>query len=276
MRFHSLRIGDRSRNYIIAAGPFAKIDGSAALAAERKLGIVARNQLPARRTAQRTRFGLPRHAFIVDAARTSRMISAMHDAAAFVLAGGKSSRMGRDKSALILGDKTLLERAVEIARAANEQICIVGGEQVSDAAAWLGCLRISDVFSGQGPLAGIHAALESRHARDLNFVIAVDTPFVTQALVRFLVERAADSKALATLPEAGGRLHPLCGIYRQQFVARAHEALVKRRNKIENAIDSVGLQIISEYELVRGGFDPGQLANLNTPAEFAAAEASLL
>lgn len=204
------------------------------------------------------------------------MMAAMQQVAAFVLAGGKSSRMGRDKAALILDGTTLLQRAGEIAAAVSERVCVVGSaEWIAAAAAQLGCDVISDMFAGQGPLAGIHAALESASARELNFVLAVDVPFVTPALVRFIVERAASSAALVTLPETAGRLHPLCGVYRREFVPHARAALAQGRNKVERAIPAPALNVISEAELLKFGFDSEMLANINTPAEFAAAEARL-
>lgn len=198
----------------------------------------------------------------------------MRDVAAFVLAGGKSSRMGRDKAALVLGGKTLLERAVAMARVVSGDVCVVGsGISLTQAAALLRAPVIQDKFAGQGPLAGIHAALESSHARALNFILAIDMPFVTAHLISFLIERSAATGALVTAPQSGGKLHPMCAVYRREFAAYARNALAQGRNKIENAIDRAALKVIEENELLRNGFDPEQLANLNTPAEFAAAEA---
>ena len=204
------------------------------------------------------------------------MISQMQQVAAFVLAGGRSSRMGRDKTALVLDGKTLLQRAVEIAAAAGDRFCIIGaGESITAAAAQLGCPVITDVFAGQGPLAGIHAALESTYAGKLNFILAVDIPFVTPELVGFMVERAAASAALVTLAETAGMLHPLCAVYRPEFGSHARAALAEGRNKIDKAIPAAALNVISQAELLRLGFHPEMLANLNTPADFAAAEVRL-
>lgn len=201
----------------------------------------------------------------------------MSDVASFVLAGGKSSRMGCDKASLVLGGKTLLERAVDIARAASDEVCIVGStERLEAAAATLGLPIIADQFPGQGPLAGIQAALTSNMARELNVVVAVDTPFITPEFVIYLIERSrAASGREAVVARVGGRLHPLCGVYRRGFAARSELALKKQRNKIESVIETCKTLIIAENELVARSFSAEMFVNINTREEFTVAEAKL-
>ena len=76
----------------------------------------------------------------------------MGDVAAFVIAGGQSSRMGRDKAFLTLGGSTLLERALAVARCVSQEVTIVGQREKFAACGNV----IEDVYPGQGPLAGIH------------------------------------------------------------------------------------------------------------------------
>src|SRR5690242_16245466 len=80
------------------------------------------------------------------------------DVIAFILAGGKSMRMGHDKALLILDGQTLLERAVELARAVTNQVWVVGDCQKYSS---LGPV-IADVYAERGPLGGIHAAIASK------------------------------------------------------------------------------------------------------------------
>ena len=197
--------------------------------------------------------------------------------AAFVLAGGLSSRMGTDKAAMVLGGKTLLQRAVETASAASSRVCIVSsGERLAEEATQLRVCTISDRFRDQGPLGGIHAALTSGHSEDTNFVLAVDMPFVSPDVVRYLIGLAAVSSAEVTLPKAEGRLHPLCGVYRRSFAVHAEKALAQRRNKIEDAIPPAVLNVVAEDKLRFAGFDPGVFANLNTPEDFTRAQSRFI
>src|SRR6266849_3025762 len=92
---------------------------------------------------------------------------------AFVMAGGKSARMGEDKAFLRLGRCTLLAHALDLARAAAGSAWIVGNSGKFGAFGPV----IEDVYPERGPLGGIHAAL-TQTATDLNLMIAVDLPFL--------------------------------------------------------------------------------------------------
>jgi len=190
--------------------------------------------------------------------------------AAYVLAGGQSRRMRRDKALVLFRGRTLLEHALATARALDSAARIVGPYVRYGHLAEC----IADEFPGQGPLAGIHAALCHSEA-ELNVVLAVDTPLVTPALLRFLVLRATASAAVAVVPsvrdEKGReRLHPLCGVYRRVFAGAAEVALRDGRNQIEPVLRAMPLLVVSEAELNEHGFSAAQLRNLNTPEDFAA------
>ena len=181
---------------------------------------------------------------------------------AFVLAGGKSSRMGRDKAFLQLGDGTLLFRALEVAGAVAEKVRIVG-----DARKFAAFGQVTeDVYHGRGPLGGIHAALSSS-ATELNLMLAVDLPLVGPKFLEYLLLRARESAAMVTVPRAGGGLQPLCAVYRRGFAELAERSLREGKNKIDALFARVETQVIEEDELVRAGFSSAMFRNLNTPEE---------
>jgi molybdopterin-guanine dinucleotide biosynthesis protein A len=186
--------------------------------------------------------------------------------AAFVLAGGKSTRMGTDKAFVEFDGRTLLARALEVTRSVTSDVRIVGN------AAKFGAFApaVEDVFRGCGPLGGIHAALRASSAK-LNLILAVDVPFVPEALLRFLIERARGSDAIATVPQAEGGWQPLCAVYQQEFAAAAEKALEAGRYKIDALFDVVQTQRVGEEELMASGFSCGMFRNLNTPEELDAA-----
>jgi len=184
------------------------------------------------------------------------------DVTAFVLAGGKSSRMGSDKAFLHLGAETLLSHALSVAGAAAAEVRIVG-----DAKKFAAFGRVvEDVYRGRGPLGGIHAALSSS-TTDLNLLLAVDLPFVTANFIEYLLSRARESGAIVTLPRAGGGLQPLCAVYLRSFAEVAEQSLRAGKNKIDSLFATVGTRVIEEDELVRAGFSVGMFRNLNTPHE---------
>ena len=102
------------------------------------------------------------------------MDGASADIAAFILAGGKSTRMGTDKAFVTLDGRTLLARVLEVAHSVTRDVRIVG-----DAAKYaVFAPVVEDVFRDCGPLGGIHAALRASQA-ELNLILAVDVPFVS-------------------------------------------------------------------------------------------------
>jgi molybdopterin-guanine dinucleotide biosynthesis protein A len=194
-------------------------------------------------------------------------MSAEPDLAAFILAGGKSTRMGSDKAFVQLDGRTLLARALEIANSLTSDVRIVGD------AAKFGAFGpvVEDIFPGCGPLGGIHAALRSSHA-DLNIVLAVDIPFVTPAFLEFLITCARSAPhATATVARSGGGWQPLCAVYRKDFANPAEAALQQGVYKIDALFEPARTRIIAEDELQAAGFSPSIFRNLNTPDDVAAA-----
>ncbi len=195
---------------------------------------------------------------------------AAKDLAVFVLAGGRSSRMGTDKAFLELQGKTLLARALELARTANPNVAIVGS-----ASLYQGHGRVvEDVFPGHGPLSGIHAALCST-ANALNLVLGVDLPFVEASFLKYLVLQASESGAVVTVPWAAAGFQPLCAVYHRHFRDVAQAAMERGENKIDVLFASVPTRAIDEAEMARFAFDPAMFQNLNTREDVERARARL-
>ncbi|MGO9084007.1 MAG: molybdenum cofactor guanylyltransferase [Candidatus Sulfotelmatobacter sp.] len=194
------------------------------------------------------------------------MESTAPDVAAFILAGGKSTRMGTDKAFLALDGRTLLARALDLARSVTPDVRIVGPAATFTVFAPV----VEDVFPECGPLGGIHAALRASRA-ELNLILAVDNPFVPPALFPFLITRARASAATVTVARAGGGWQPLCAVYRREFADAAEKSLREGRYKIDALFDQVQTAVIAEDELEAAGFSPSIFRNLNTREELAAA-----
>lgn len=184
------------------------------------------------------------------------------DLAVFILAGGKSTRMGRDKAFVLFDGRTLLSRALDLAHLVAEEVCIVGERQKYSSVA----TTVEDIFPDCGPLGGIHAALRASQ-KDLSLVLAVDVPFVSQRLLEYLVERARSRTPTVTVPRAAKGFQPLCAVYRRAFAEIAEEALRTRRYKIDSLFDPAYTQIITEDELRSAGCSAEEFRNLNTPTD---------
>jgi len=190
---------------------------------------------------------------------------------AFILAGGKSTRMGRDKAFLEFGGQTLLARALVLARSASSDVRIVGGAEKFSRFATV----VEDEFRGRGPLSGIHAALRSSKT-DLNLILAVDMPLVSTSFLEYLTAEARKSpNLLAVVPRTGGRNQTLCAIYRRGFFEPAERSLRAGENRIDCLFAPGTVRLIDEEELRRAGFSEDIFRNLNTPAEVESANISL-
>jgi len=187
----------------------------------------------------------------------------------FLLAGGKSSRMGSglDKAFLDFGGQTLLDRALTVMGAVCDRVAIVG-----DPARFAKYEAVvGDIFSGCGPLAGIHAALVHSSAR-LNLMLAVDMPFVSRELLAFLFAAAENTGATISVPRTIKGLQPLCAVYRRDFRTAAEQALRAGKYKIDAAFFNVTVRVIEESELAAAGFSEQNFFNVNTPQDRLSAE----
>lgn len=189
----------------------------------------------------------------------------MESVTAFVLAGGHSSRMGADKALLTFRDRTLLSRALQTAAGASAKVVIVGQRERY---AIYGEV-VEDVFTGCGPLGGIHAALRAT-GTELNLVLSVDMPLMTAQFLRWLLEQARNASELIVVPDSLGGQQPLCAVYRRPVYALAEQALEDGDYKIGHLFQRVPTRFISEVELREAGFSPQVFRNVNTVEEYKA------
>ena len=143
----------------------------------------------------------------------------MIDIDAFILIGGRSSRLGRDKAIAEIGGMTLAERAFKTTTEAfpNSRVTFVAANEAQfgvDAIA-VGGAFIFDLIPDRGPLGGMHAALAYARTRWL-FVLACDYPFVTSELIRFLAGKISDNCGAVVPEQDDGRLQPLCAFYKTE------------------------------------------------------------
>jgi len=182
---------------------------------------------------------------------------------AFVLAGGRSSRMGSDKALLSFGHQNLLQLALQTVAAISPKAYIVGSERRYGG---FGAV-VEDIYPGCGPLGGIHAALTSTDT-DRNLILSVDMPRMTAVFLRWLIAKAETKSQLIVVPDAAGGLQPLCATYRKAVAVIAEQALQQGHYKIGHLFSQVPTCIIAECEILAAGFSPQLFHNVNTPEEY--------
>jgi len=153
--------------------------------------------------------------------------------AGFVLAGGRSSRMGRDKALLSFQGCRLVQFVAAQAREAVDQVTLVG--EISRYAN-LGYPVIEDILPGRGPLSGVHAALTKTDA-EWNLILACDMPQVGRTFLEQLMTRAEASPASAVIPVGpDDRPQPLCAVYHRRCGSEIAQALERRVHKVTEAL----------------------------------------
>jgi molybdenum cofactor guanylyltransferase len=178
-------------------------------------------------------------------------------AAGYVLVGGNSSRMGRDKAFLPGQFRYVVDDVAESVQAATGNVTLIGNpDQFREF--HYSCLP--DLRPGLGPLSGLEAALTSTNA-DLNLVLACDMPALDVDHLRLLIERAEGSvsKCIAT-EDVAGKIHPLCAVYRRDCLPVIQCRLDEKRLSLMGLLDEVE----TEYVRVQSAIE-----NLNTPEEWA-------
>ncbi len=133
------------------------------------------------------------------------------DTVGFVLAGGKSTRMGRDKASLSFAGQPLAIRALNLLREAGLPASLAGASPALASFAPV----VEDIEPGLGPLGGICAALACTPAHWAVF-LPVDLPLLPASLITLLVHHAQVTTSAVTLPAAGGfsQTFPLCSSFR--------------------------------------------------------------
>ena len=186
----------------------------------------------------------------------------MVTAAGFVLAGGRSSRMGRDKALLPWQGSTLLEAAAAKVRQAAGNVTILGPPQLYGR---LGFPVLADRVPDCGPLGGLDAALATTEA-DWNLLVACDMPALTADLLTRLLAAASRCGADALVPqitqEDDIRWEPLCAVYHHRLAAATESALRLKCFKMQDFVSEIGACPWPAPE-------PALFANWNRPHDLA-------
>jgi molybdenum cofactor guanylyltransferase len=181
-----------------------------------------------------------------------------------VLAGGRSTRMGRDKLHLRVGGTTLLERVTTVLADACDETLVVGASADPPPR---GTRPVPDLRPDRaGPLAGIEAGLAAASYPSV-FVAAADTPFLTSGVVEGLVAHLAAGARIA-VPRHGGRAHPLCAAYDRSVLGELSAQLDGGERSVWRALSSCqGLVYVEGEELRRLGEPARFLMNVNSPED---------
>lgn len=193
--------------------------------------------------------------------------------AAVVVAGGRSTRMGRDKASLSLAGRSLLDRVLDTVAqlpAIEEVVLVIGPRQrppqrIDD----LPLTVVRDRVEGEGPFAAVAAGLAAARA-DICVVLGCDTPFVRPALLQLLVARARSHAIVVPVYE--GRLQPLCSAVRREALPEIEALLAAGERAVSSLADDPRAMHLTPLDWVNADPTGVSFLGVNTPAELALAE----
>lgn len=187
----------------------------------------------------------------------------------YILAGGGSTRFGRDKALVEVGGMPMIARMSELVRSVTRQMKIVAVPGKYDA---FGVEIVGDRWPGEGPLGGIITALEdaarSAARPEWKLILGCDMPFLTREWLVFLGERAARSKAQVVFAHSASGPEPLCACWRTDAAPELRSGFERGVRKVMEGIALLRAEVLDETDWKR--FDnAGRLFwNMNTAADY--------
>ncbi len=173
---------------------------------------------------------------------------------AILLAGGKSRRMGQNKSYLKLRGRTLLEiQADKLKDLGIKDIMLSGCDEVLE-----GTIPVEDIHKGMGPLGGIHACL-LKAKNPACLVISVDIPLVSTDTLKKLIEAHEGS---VTALFFNSEIEPLIAVYDKSLVEELDRLLCSGILSVKKVLAEIPVKRVPYTEA------PVLLTNCNTPGDF--------
>ena len=193
----------------------------------------------------------------------------MFDVEGFILVGGGSRRMGRDKAQLVLGGQTFVERIANELSLVAVSVSLVGARNDFPS-----LKNIPDVHEHWGALGGIHAALTAAET-DWGIVVACDLPFVSSELFARLASFADDSFDAVVPIQRDGRPQPVCALYRRTCLAEIDHLVAAGEHTPRALLASVRTRYVEFVELCDLRAAEDVFFNVNSPEDLKEADAIL-
>jgi len=185
-------------------------------------------------------------------------------ASAIILAGGRSSRIGRDKSRLTLAGKALAQRAVDFLKNYFVELIYVTNQPQN--IPWCdNLIVVEDEVPYQGPLGGILAGLQVSDSQ-ANFVIGIDMPFFNLDIIHLLLDQGEQYDVV--VPRLAGGYEPLYAVYAKKCLPVIRKHLKKGDFRTVSFYDDVKVYTVSEERLRQLDPDLKVFFNINTLADY--------
>ena len=201
--------------------------------------------------------------------------------AGVVLAGGRSTRMGRPKASLEWHGSTLLHRVTGIvARAVDGPVVVVRAPDQELPTLVPGVRVVEDAAEGRGPLQGLAAGLAAVAGEaEVAYVSSTDVPLLHPAFVRAVLRAGSEEDVDVALPVVHGFRHPLATAYRTALLPDVEQLIAEDRMRPAFLFERARVReltaddLLSDAELAEADPELLSVLNLNEPADYERARA---
>lgn len=177
-----------------------------------------------------------------------------------ILAGGKSTRMGKNKALLTVNEKRFINKIADELSSFSEVLISAAEKGTYED---MGLCVVYDEHRDIGPLEGIYQLLNAAQ-EEYVFICAADMPFITKELVSYMTEFVCSDYDCYVLMDEE-HIHPLCGIYSKKMLAQVCACIESGNFRLMKLLNGVRTKYIKlEYT----SFDKKVVKNINTRAEY--------
>lgn len=178
----------------------------------------------------------------------------------YILAGGKSSRMGTDKAFLPVQEEPMLKRMIRLLEPFCQTIAI-SGENLGYKN--FNLEMVSDIYSGCGPISGIISSLK-HSSTEWNLIVSVDVPFMNEALILYLISHIGNYDCI--IPQHEGGIEPLMGLYNKQIIPVVEEMISRGDYQLKRLLSSLNIRYVNCNDLIKQF--PRLFVNINLPGDY--------
>ncbi len=185
-------------------------------------------------------------------------MKAKHNISAFILCGGKSSRMGTEKGLVNYNNKPFIQLVIDAIEPITTNIFLVtDNQEYTD----FNYPLVADIYKNKGPVGGIFSALD-RSETENNLILSCDIPKIsTNVIKNYLINNISDQKDVIFLSD-DKNVYPLIGIYNKRVKPKLSEAISSNRIKLLSLLNELNCQVIKVNPR-----DFESLKNINTQDE---------
>ena len=179
-----------------------------------------------------------------------------------IQAGGKSSRMGQDKSFVLLNGRPMIEIIIEKVAGLGDETILITNKP--DEYAHLGLPIFGDVYPDHGSLGGIYTAVfHATHPH--TFIVACDMPWLNRELLRYMIQLKDEADVI--VPRWEKFPEPLHAIYSKNCLAPIQANLEDKQLKITRFFSQVAVRFVDRGEIERFDEYGRSFTNINTPQD---------